>query len=148
MILIKILFHDYSSEQCMFNIKNCPFLLFFINKIPFLFRNYIDFYAVQNYLLRFFFPDPVHNVATVSASAWVTEGVSRSRNALINGDTENYDWDSGYTCHQLGSGAIVVQLAQPFILDSMRYIFFSFTIINLIMLSTFNISEFLLYAEL
>ncbi|XP_035227045.1 BTB/POZ domain-containing protein 9-like [Stegodyphus dumicola] len=63
---------------------------------------------------------PLHNVATVSASAWVTEGVSRSRNALINGDTENYDWDSGYTCHQLGSGAIVVQLAQPFILDSMR----------------------------
>lgn len=67
-----------------------------------------------------FFVDPIHNVATVSASAWVTEGVSRSRNALINGDTENYDWDSGYTCHQLGSGAIVVQLAQPFILDSMR----------------------------
>lgn len=63
---------------------------------------------------------PVHNVATVPASAWVIEGVSRSRNALINGDTENYDWDSGYTCHQLGSGAIVVQLAQPFILDSMR----------------------------
>ncbi|GIZ01715.1 hypothetical protein CEXT_34661 [Caerostris extrusa] len=66
------------------------------------------------------FTYPVHNVATVAASAWVIEGVSRSRNALINGDTENYDWDSGYTCHQLGSGAIVVQLAQPFILDSMR----------------------------
>lgn len=67
-----------------------------------------------------YFVDPVHNIATVAASAMVTEGVSRSRNALINGDTENYDWDSGYTCHQLGSGAIVVQLAQPFILDSMR----------------------------
>lgn len=63
---------------------------------------------------------PLHNVATVSSSACVTEGVSRSRNALINGDTENYDWDSGYTCHQLGSGAIVVQLAQPYVLDSMR----------------------------
>lgn len=63
---------------------------------------------------------PMHNVATVSASAWVTEGVSRSRNALINGETDNYDWDSGYTCHQLGSGAIVVQLAQPYIIDSMR----------------------------
>ncbi|KAF3850259.1 hypothetical protein F7725_019978, partial [Dissostichus mawsoni] len=36
----------------------------------------------------------------------VIEGVSRSRNALLNGDTRNYDWDSGYTCHQLGSGAI------------------------------------------
>jgi hypothetical protein len=37
-------------------------------------------------------------------------GVCRSRNALLNGDTSNYDWDSGYTCHQLGSGAIMVQL--------------------------------------
>ncbi|KAF9822442.1 hypothetical protein SFRURICE_017717 [Spodoptera frugiperda] len=44
----------------------------------------------------------------------------RSRNALINGDTENYDWDQGYTCHQLGSGAIVVQLAQPYLLSSIR----------------------------
>ncbi|KAI0227876.1 BTB/POZ domain-containing protein 9 [Lamellibrachia satsuma] len=63
---------------------------------------------------------PKENVATISASACVIEGVSRSRNALINGDTKNYDWDSGYTCHQLGSGAIVVQLAQPYIISSMR----------------------------
>ncbi|XP_062896915.1 BTB/POZ domain-containing protein 9 isoform X2 [Mobula hypostoma] len=63
---------------------------------------------------------PTENVATVSASATVIEGVSRSRNALLNGDTKNYDWDSGYTCHQLGSGAIVIQLAQPFMIDSMR----------------------------
>uniref|UniRef100_A0AAR2LY76 BTB/POZ domain-containing protein 9 n=1 Tax=Pygocentrus nattereri TaxID=42514 RepID=A0AAR2LY76_PYGNA len=60
------------------------------------------------------------NVATVSACASVIEGVSRSRNALLNGDTRNYDWDSGYTCHQLGSGAIVIQLAQPYIIDSLR----------------------------
>ncbi|XP_013386966.1 BTB/POZ domain-containing protein 9-like isoform X2 [Lingula anatina] len=63
---------------------------------------------------------PSENVATIEASACVIEGVSRSRNALINGDTKNYDWDSGYTCHQLGSGAIVVQLAQPYIIGSMR----------------------------
>ncbi|XP_078256113.1 BTB/POZ domain-containing protein 9 isoform X2 [Rhinoraja longicauda] len=63
---------------------------------------------------------PTENVATVSASATVIEGVSRSRNALLNGDTKNYDWDSGYTCHQLGSGAIVIQLAQPFVIGSMR----------------------------
>ncbi|KAL0163575.1 hypothetical protein M9458_039328, partial [Cirrhinus mrigala] len=49
----------------------------------------------------------------------VTEGVSRSRNALLNGDTRNYDWDSGYTCHQLGSGAIVIQLAQPYVISSL-----------------------------
>ncbi|CAG2105244.1 unnamed protein product [Medioppia subpectinata] len=36
------------------------------------------------------------------------------------GDSKNYDWDTGYTCHQLGSGAIVVQLSQPFMIDSMR----------------------------
>lgn len=45
---------------------------------------------------------------------------SRSRNALLNGDIQHYDWDVGYTCHQLGSGAIVVQLAQPYIIGSMR----------------------------
>ena len=38
---------------------------------------------------------PVDNVATLSASAIVSEGVSRVRNALINGDYLSYDWDSG-----------------------------------------------------
>ncbi|KAG9336813.1 hypothetical protein JZ751_003161 [Albula glossodonta] len=64
---------------------------------------------------------PKENVATISACASVIEGVSRSRNALLNGDTRNYDWDSGYTCHQLGSGAIVIQLAQPYMIGSLRY---------------------------
>lgn len=63
---------------------------------------------------------PDENVATIEKKACVIEGVSRSRNALINGDTRQYDWDSGYTCHQLGSGHIVVQLPQPYMLDSMR----------------------------
>lgn len=45
---------------------------------------------------------------------------SRSRNALLNGDTKHYDWDSGYTCHQLGSGAILIQLGQPYIISSLR----------------------------
>ncbi|XP_049613529.1 BTB/POZ domain-containing protein 9 isoform X1 [Syngnathus scovelli] len=63
---------------------------------------------------------PSENVATVAACASVIEGVSRSRNALLNGDTRNYDWDSGYTCHQLGSGAIVIQLAQPYCVSSLR----------------------------
>ena len=39
---------------------------------------------------------------------------------MLNGNTRDYDWDSGYTCHQLGSGCIVVQLAQPYIISSMR----------------------------
>lgn len=64
---------------------------------------------------------PLTNVASIVNNAVVIEGVSRSRNALINGDTSNYDWDNGYTCHQLGSGAIVVQLPQPYLINSMRY---------------------------
>lgn len=66
------------------------------------------------------FTVPMENVATIADCASVIEGVSRSRNALLNGDTKNYDWDSGYTCHQLGSGAIVVQLAQPYMIGSIR----------------------------
>ena len=63
---------------------------------------------------------PKENVATIPMSAIVKEGVCRSRNALLNGDTNNYNWDSGYTCHQLGSGSIVVQLGQPYAIESMR----------------------------
>uniref|UniRef100_A0A8C5MNM5 BTB/POZ domain-containing protein 9 n=1 Tax=Leptobrachium leishanense TaxID=445787 RepID=A0A8C5MNM5_9ANUR len=63
---------------------------------------------------------PTENVATILECASVIEGVCRCRNALLNGDTKNYDWDSGYTCHQLGSGAIVVQLAQPYMIGSIR----------------------------
>lgn len=68
------------------------------------------------------FSVPNANVATIGNNAIVIEGVSRSRNALINGEISNYDWDNGYTCHQLGSGAIVVQLPQPYLIDSMRYV--------------------------
>ncbi|KAG5307920.1 BTBD9 protein, partial [Acromyrmex insinuator] len=63
---------------------------------------------------------PTKNIATTMRSACVIEGVSRSRNNLLNGDTSNYDWDSGYTCHQLGSGSILVQLGQPYMIGSMR----------------------------
>jgi hypothetical protein len=38
---------------------------------------------------------PIENIATLEASAVVSEGVSRMRNALINGDYQSYDWDSG-----------------------------------------------------
>nr|XP_036222026.1 BTB/POZ domain-containing protein 9 isoform X2 [Bactrocera oleae] len=63
---------------------------------------------------------PTANVARTDVSAIVVDGVSRTRNALLNGDYVNYDWDSGYTCHQLGSGEIVVRLGQPYIIGSMR----------------------------
>ena len=60
---------------------------------------------------------PQHNVACVKAGATVIEGVSRTRDTLISGQLGEYDWEQGYTCHQLGVGAIVVQLAQPYILS-------------------------------
>lgn len=53
---------------------------------------------------------PTYNVATVDMSASVIEGVSRTRNALLNGDVKNYDWDSGYTCHQLGKHIYRIQI--------------------------------------
>uniref|UniRef100_A0A182LWK1 BTB/POZ domain-containing protein 9 n=1 Tax=Anopheles culicifacies TaxID=139723 RepID=A0A182LWK1_9DIPT len=63
---------------------------------------------------------PTYNVATVERSATVVEGVSRTRNVLLNGEVKNYDWDSGYTCHQIGEGVILIQLGQPYWIDSMR----------------------------
>ncbi|CAD7091304.1 unnamed protein product [Hermetia illucens] len=66
------------------------------------------------------FVAPTNNVATVALSATVIEGVSRTRNALLNGDYTNYDWDYGYTCHQLGSGVILVRLGQPYYIGSLR----------------------------
>ena len=44
---------------------------------------------------------PKQNVATLPMSAYVREGVCRSKNALLNGDTSDYNWDYGYTCHQV-----------------------------------------------
>ena len=82
---------------------------FTIYRLSFNFINFVFLNKVPNY-----------NVASIEHSACVLEGVSRSRNALINGDYKNYDWDSGYTCHQLGSGNIIIQLAQPYLIDSMR----------------------------
>eukprot|EP00794_Sanderia_malayensis_P019817 gene19817-21756_t len=63
---------------------------------------------------------PRENISSVSAKAIVLDGVSRNRNALIDGDTRNHDLESGYTCHQIGSGCITIQLAQPFMIGSMR----------------------------
>ncbi|XP_011505483.1 PREDICTED: BTB/POZ domain-containing protein 9 [Ceratosolen solmsi marchali] len=63
---------------------------------------------------------PTRNVALMKQGACVNEGVSRSRNVLLNGDLQNYDWERGYTCHQLNSGCIQIQLGQPYMIDSMR----------------------------
>ncbi|GMR59334.1 hypothetical protein PMAYCL1PPCAC_29529, partial [Pristionchus mayeri] len=62
---------------------------------------------------------PTMNVASIDRNALVIEGVSRDRNALISG-ISHYDWDEGYTCHQLGSGSITVQLPQPYLVSSVK----------------------------
>jgi BTB/POZ domain-containing protein 9 len=63
---------------------------------------------------------PNFNVATVEKSAIVLEGVSRHKNSLLNGNCRDYDWDCGYTCHQLCSGMIVIQLGQVYLIESFR----------------------------
>lgn len=63
---------------------------------------------------------PKLNVATIEKSAAVLEGVSRNKNSLLNGNVKDYDWDCGYTCHQLGSGNILIQLGQPYLIDSIK----------------------------
>lgn len=82
--------------------------------------NFEAYYTNHTEKLSQGFIVPTKNIATTERSACVIEGVSRSRNNLLNGDTSTYDWDSGYTCHQLGSGSILVQLGQPYMIESMR----------------------------
>lgn len=85
--------------------------------------NYYHLYCSIIRIPKFYcIAEPTYNVATTCESATVVEGVSRSRNALLDGNTKTYDWNYGYTCHQIGSGNILVQLGQPYLVDSMRYI--------------------------
>lgn len=82
--------------------------------------SWIIYFLLNTFLVPFHCVVPSENVALPSLGASVIEGVSRSRNALLNGEVGNYDWNIGYTCHQLGSGAIVVQLPQPYIVSTMK----------------------------
>lgn len=66
---------------------------------------------------------PTANVATIEMSAVVVDGVSRTRNALLNGNYIDYDWDSGYTCHQLDSGEILVRLGKSYLLNFLGKVF-------------------------
>ncbi|PIO76423.1 BTB/POZ domain protein [Teladorsagia circumcincta] len=47
-----------------------------------------------------------------------THNSQSNRMFHLNSD---YDWDNGYTCHQLNSGAITIQLPQPYMISTMRY---------------------------
>ncbi|KAJ3643690.1 hypothetical protein Zmor_026387 [Zophobas morio] len=58
---------------------------------------------------------PTSNVATVEKKAVVVEGTNGA--ALLDGVTSDY---GSFTYHVIGTGSIVVQLAQPFMLSSMK----------------------------
>ncbi|XP_050426283.1 BTB/POZ domain-containing protein 9-like [Adelges cooleyi] len=64
---------------------------------------------------------PQFNVASI-LSATVTKGISITLDPdiLVNGKYDNYDLNTGYTYHSVGSGCIQVQLSQPYVLSSMR----------------------------
>jgi BTB/POZ domain-containing protein 9 len=61
---------------------------------------------------------PVANVATFSKKAVVIEGWNPSE--LLNGQFLKFTGTSGFTSHQIGVNKIVVQLAQPYMIASMK----------------------------
>ncbi len=67
------------------------------------------------------FPVPEENVATPQYDAITVEG--QVRGALLNGDTENYNGEQGYTTHTITQDqtrGITVQLSQPYIINCIR----------------------------
>ncbi|KAJ3643693.1 hypothetical protein Zmor_026389 [Zophobas morio] len=58
---------------------------------------------------------PTSNVATAEKKAVVVEGTNGA--ALLDGVTTNY---GSFTYHVIGAGSIVIQLAQPFIISSIK----------------------------
>ncbi|KAJ3647098.1 hypothetical protein Zmor_024639 [Zophobas morio] len=69
-----------------------------------------DIPTITNYIIR-----PKYNVATLEKKAIVIEGQSPS--ALLDGNSDNYN---SYTYHKIGSEPITIQLAQPYMISTMR----------------------------
>ncbi|XP_050435293.1 BTB/POZ domain-containing protein 9-like [Adelges cooleyi] len=67
------------------------------------------------------FVAPKYNVVTISMDAAVLAEYRFTNNLMLNGHIE-YNLNN-YNCHRLNSGCIVVQLAQPYMLCSMRMLF-------------------------
>uniref|UniRef100_A0A7E4ZWN8 BTB domain-containing protein n=1 Tax=Panagrellus redivivus TaxID=6233 RepID=A0A7E4ZWN8_PANRE len=66
---------------------------------------------------------PTDNVALAKKDAMILEGISKGANALIDGTFAGYDSSGGYTFDNTGTG-IIVQLPQPYILDSMKLLLY------------------------
>ncbi|XP_050435406.1 BTB/POZ domain-containing protein 9-like [Adelges cooleyi] len=61
---------------------------------------------------------PKYNVALISMDATVIKEYRFSNNSILDGQYKHFD--NNYTCHRLQLGCIEVQLAQPYMLSSMR----------------------------
>uniref|UniRef100_A0A7E4V492 BTB domain-containing protein n=1 Tax=Panagrellus redivivus TaxID=6233 RepID=A0A7E4V492_PANRE len=61
---------------------------------------------------------PHQNVSTIAKHAITVEG--SNGNAFIFGTFAEYDGGSGFTCHTIGTGCIMLQLPQPYLLDQMK----------------------------
>lgn len=69
----------------------------------------------------FLHPVPDENIATPHRDAGTIEG--QGGDVLLNGDTENYTGENGYTTHSITrdqSKGITVQLGQPYIVNCIR----------------------------
>ena len=61
------------------------------------------------------------NIATIGLGATVVKGEMKT--ALLDGDTQNYDLDRGFTRHPIDDnkgGGIVVRLGQPYIINTIK----------------------------
>lgn len=66
-------------------------------------------------------PVPEENIATMKHGAQVVKGELKS--ALLDGDTQNYDLDHGFSRHPIeedGRAGIQVKLGQPYIVNHVR----------------------------
>ncbi|XP_063903919.1 BTB/POZ domain-containing protein 9-like [Zophobas morio] len=69
-----------------------------------------DIPTITNDIIR-----PKYNVATLEKKAIIIEGQDPS--ALLDGNSDDY---SSYTYHKIGSEPITIQLAQPYMISTMR----------------------------
>ena len=71
--------------------------------------------------VNFIFAVPEENIANVSHGSQVIRG--EMTQALLDGDTQTYDFDRGFTRHPIdgnnGQG-IVVKLGQPYIINTIK----------------------------
>ena len=76
--------------------------------------NTLNYKSVNNVVI------PKYNIAN---SAILRLGVTHDRKELFT-NSNDYDWDNGYTCHQIGSpeaqNAILLQFPQPYHISSFR----------------------------